>query len=85
MIGTVRVASGGEGEATAIAGEVITIVIERAYAPGAPIQIELSFEGGAITLRAKTVGSRRQPDGRFEVRARMLDLRREDRARLGVS
>jgi hypothetical protein len=40
------------------------------------------LEGDPVRLRAKTIGSKRRADGRFVVRLRVIDLRREDRARL---
>ena len=73
-----RLATGEEGEATAIDGNLLTLLSPRAFAPGAPIcfstlgEAERSFEG-------RTIGSKRLEDGRFEVRMRFVNLRREDR------
>jgi hypothetical protein len=73
-----RLATGEEGEATAIEGNLLTFLSPRAFAPGAPIRFstlgeaERSFEG-------RTIGSKRVEDGRFEVRMRFVNLRREDR------
>lgn len=82
-LGPVRVRSGGEGEALSFAGEVLEIVIERAYAPGAPIELAIERPDGPLALRGKTIGSKKREDGRFVVRLRLVSLRREDRARLG--
>ena len=81
-LGPVRVASGGEGEALGFAGEVLEIVIERAYAPGAPVEMTIDRPDGPLAVRGKTIGSKRGADGRFLVRLRLVSLRREDRARL---
>jgi hypothetical protein len=76
-----RLATGEEGEAIAIDGNLLTLLSPRAFAPGAPIQFstlgeaERSFEG-------RTIGSKRVEDGRFEVRMRFVNLRREDREAL---
>lgn len=81
-LGAVRVAEGGQGEAISFSGEVLQIVIERAYAPGAPVSLELAHATGPIALTGKTIGSKRREDGRFDVRLRLVSLRREDRERL---
>ena len=81
-LGPVKIAGGGEGEALAFAGEVLHVVIDRAFAPGAPLAIELAHASGPLSLSGKTIGSKRREDGRFDVRVRLVSLRREDRARL---
>ena len=75
-------APGGEGEALAFAGEVLTCALPRAFAPGAPIELSVVAEGEAVALRAKSIGSKRRDDGRFEVRMRLVNLRREHREAL---
>lgn len=77
-----RLRAGGEGEAIAWSRDVLHLVLPRAFAPGAPIALTVELEGGALELTGKTLGSKRRDDGRFDVRARLIDLRREDRARL---
>lgn len=83
MIGAVKVAGGGQGEAISFAGEVMHLVLERAFAPGAPLSLELAHPSGSMSLTGKTIGSKRREDGRFDVRLRLVSLRREDRAKLG--
>jgi hypothetical protein len=70
------------GEAQTLEGEVLALVLPRAFAPGAPIAFSAEVEGGAIALHGKTIGSKRREDGRFDVRVRMTNLRRGDRERL---
>ncbi len=72
--------SGAQGEALSFAGEVLVCAVARAFAPGAPLELTVGDE--ALGLRAKTIGSRRLPDGRFEVRMRLVSLRREQREAL---
>ncbi len=63
---------------------VLSLVSPRAYAPGAPFTFTLELREGPLSLRAKTIGSKRREDGRFDVRARLMDLRRVDRERLAA-
>ncbi len=87
-LGRVRIAAGIEGEAVELSGETMKLLLDRAYAPGAPMSFqlevspELAGESRDIALEARTVGSKRLPDGRFEVRVRLVNLRRDDRLRL---
>jgi hypothetical protein len=65
---------------SADAGQVV-LALDRAYAPGAPLTIRASLEGAPVALLAKTIGSRKEGDG-FAVRAKLLSVTREDRARI---
>jgi hypothetical protein len=84
MLGPVKVEQGGEGEALSVAGEVLHIVIDRAYAPGAPISMSVARADGELGLRGKTIGSKRREDGRFDVKLRLVSLSRVDRERLAT-
>jgi hypothetical protein len=75
-----RSSEAGEGEIQAFDGKVYQLSLHRAYAPGAPISVEVSREGGWLPLTMKSIGSKRQTDGSFIVRARPINLRRETRA-----
>lgn len=71
--------SGGErGEAVSLSGELLTIIAPKAFAPGAPV----SFSIESAALQAKSRGSRQRDDGRFDVRVRLVNLTRDDRAHL---
>ncbi len=74
--------AGGEGEASAFEGHVLRAILPRAFAPGAPVVFSVSLAGEARSLRGKSIGSKRREDGAFEVRMRMISLRREERAAL---
>lgn len=78
---TVRVA-GGAGELVALEGEVIAAVFARAFAPGAPVKMEALLGEDSLPVEGKTIGSRRREDGRFDVRLRAINLRRETREAL---
>ena len=72
---------GGEGEAVRLEGQHLTAVFARAFAPGAPIPFTAALET-PITLRGKSLGSKRREDGRFTVRMRLISLRKIERAAL---
>lgn len=82
MSAPVVLSEGGEGEATRLEGEVLHLILARAFAPGAPVAFAATFAGERVALTGKSIGSKRREDGRFDVRLRMTNLRREDRARL---
>ena len=81
-LGAVRVDQGGEGEAISLTGEVLEVVIDRPYAPGAPVRLRLARGDGEMTLEGRTIGSKRRSDARFDVRLRLVSLTREQRANL---
>lgn len=73
---------GGE-DATllAVEGETLSFVGPRALAPGAPVILEVPRSGAPLALEGRSLGSRRTPSGepRFEIRARLVNLRKIDR------
>lgn len=70
------------GEAVRFEGEVLSLILPRAFAPGAPIVFVTELDGESVELGGKTVGSKRREDERFDVRVRMTNLRRTHRERL---
>jgi hypothetical protein len=80
-----RLGRGGDGELVSMNGESVALISSTAYAPGAPIELTAVLgEGDDIPLRGKCLGSKRRPDDRFDVRARLVNLKREDRERLAT-
>lgn len=73
---------GESGEAGRLDGEVLEAVLPRAFAPGAPVRFEVQIGGETIPVQGKTIGSKRRDDGRFDVRLRLINLRREHREAL---
>jgi hypothetical protein len=73
---------GSDGYVASFEGTVLLAVGERAYAPGRPLELVLKLDGGDARVRAKAIGSKRREDGAFDVRVRLVDLRKDDRARL---
>lgn len=74
---------GAEGVAVAIQnGELITLHLPRPFAPGTPFKGVAIAEDVEMAIEGRASGSKRMPDGAFEVRARLVSLRRDDRERL---
>jgi hypothetical protein len=82
MIGVVRMDAGGDGQAVSMAGEIITLQLPRAFAPGAPFRGAVILAEREIALEGRTVGSRKTADGTFEVRVRVVNMVKDDRLRL---
>jgi hypothetical protein len=66
----------------AFAGLILAVIDDRPHAPGAPIRATLTLADGPLAIAGKSIGSKRRDDGSFDVRMRLINLRREDRARL---
>ncbi len=74
---------GAEGTAVALQnGELITMRLSRPFAPGTPFEGVLVVDGVETAIEGRASGSKRTSDGVFEVRARLVNLRKEDRERL---
>lgn len=78
----IELTSGERGDAVRLEGEVLQVVVPKAFAPGAPMTLRVLLEDGVVDLSAKTIGSKRRDEGLFDVRARLVNLRRSDRERL---
>jgi hypothetical protein len=70
------------GSAVGLQGEVLTLVWPTAKAPGEPLALRGVLGGCETELRVKTVGSKRRADGRYDVRVRLVNLRRAQRLAL---
>jgi hypothetical protein len=78
----VAVRDHGDARAVAFAGEVLELICDRAHPPGRPLALTVVLPDAALALNGKTIGSKRRPDGHFDVRLRMSSVRREQRAAL---
>ncbi len=74
-----RLDSGEDAEACSFDGVVLTVLSPRAFAPGAPIRFSATAGGDARSFEGRTIGSKRVDDAHFEVRLRLVNLRRVDR------
>lgn len=77
-----RIEEIGKAELVHFAGEVVLFVSERAFAPGKPLDVHAAFNDGEAPFKLKVIGSRRREDGRFDVRARVINLTKDVRDRL---
>ena len=75
----VRFDSGEEARATAVDGNVLTLLSARAFAPGSPIRFSLALDGEWRRFEGRTIGSKRADNSQFEVRLRLVNLRRAER------
>jgi hypothetical protein len=76
---------GGEGEATMLEGEVLYAIAPRAYAPGSRVTFSAEVADGTIAIEGKAVYSKKREDGRFDLRMRLFNVRREDRERIAAA
>ena len=70
---------GAEGHAVSFEGEFLVVVVSRAFAPGTPFTGGIAIDGTSIQIEGRATGSKRTPEGMFEVRARLINLRKADR------
>ncbi len=71
MSGAVTWSLGGDAVVLTVQGDVLSLRSSRAFPPGAPAAGTLAGEV-AIALTLKVAGSRREDDGRFVVRGRLV-------------
>ncbi len=74
-----RLDSGEDVRGIRFDGNLLTLQSPRAYAPGAPIRLELLLDEEKRLLEGRTIGSKRVEESVFEVRLRFVNLRRGDR------
>lgn len=76
-----RTGAGETYQLVAYDGRELTLVSERALAPGNPISVQVDV-GVGFALELKSLGSVRRPEGGFTVRARPTTLSRHAREAL---
>jgi len=78
-----RIDSMHEGVAVSCDASIIVFHAPKAFPPGQPLALALWPERDPpLALAARSIGSKRMPDARFEVRARLVNLSRDARQRL---
>lgn len=75
----VRLESGEDATLVAFDGTGLTLRGPRAFAPGSPIRFRTAELEPERTFEGRTLGSKRIDDATFEVRLRLINLRRPDR------
>lgn len=76
-----RTSSGEALSLIAFDGRHFRFASPRAFAPGQPLNVVVEV-GSGFSLELKSLGSARQADGKFEVRARATTLSRPAREAL---
>ncbi len=71
MSGAVTWSLGGDARVLTVQGDVLSLRSSRAFPPGAPAAGTLAGEP-PIALTLKVAGSRREDDGRYVVRGRLV-------------
>jgi len=67
-----------KAEPIALANDLLDVVVDEACAPGRPITLEV----GELSLDAKSRGTQKRADGRFDLKVRLVGIRREEREQL---
>jgi hypothetical protein len=76
----VRITGELEGAITSIAGSVVTLSSPKAFPPGQPLEFTLC--DSSLRLEARSIGSKRSANGEFELRVRLINLRKATREAL---
>jgi hypothetical protein len=71
-----------EGSLLAREGMLLTLASPKAYPPGQPLKLSLRLPGGPLALEGRSLGSKKREDSSYELRLRLLNLRRETREAL---
>ena len=77
-----RIGQDVEGFAVAYDGARLSFVAPKAFPPGQPLQFVLMVADGELALQARSIGSKRREDERFDVQARLVSVNRQARERL---
>lgn len=62
--------------------EVLVAVSPKPFPPGKPLELALLLPDAEMPLHCRVIGSKKRDDGRFELRVRLTNLRRETREQL---
>jgi hypothetical protein len=63
-------------------GTRLHFVASQAFPPGKPLSMILHSEDTALSLEARSLGSKNRQDGQFDVQARLINLARNTRTAL---
>jgi hypothetical protein len=74
-----RLESGQDAVGLAFDGNLMKLMSPIAFAPGSPIRFTAAGEHGQRKFEGRALGSKRVQGAEFEVRLRLVNLRREDR------
>ena len=74
-----KFSTGQEGEVLGYDHPVLRFVSPIAFSPGKPMTFRLVSAHGELDMQGKSIGSKRRTDNRFDVRVRVVNLRRTER------
>jgi hypothetical protein len=77
-----RIGNDLNGTAVAYDGARLSFVAPKAFPPGQPLQLSLTLDAGELALQARSLGSKRRDDQRFDVQARLVSVNRTTREAL---
>jgi hypothetical protein len=71
--------SGERGRALGYRNGVLHVACEHSHPPGQPLAVTVQLDGAELRLAGKSAGTKRRPDGGFDVQLRLHSVRREQR------
>ena len=74
-----RLESGQDAIGIAFDGNLLKLTSPAAFAPGSPIRFTATGGDGDRNFEGRVLGSKRLQGEQFEVRLRLVNLRRDDR------
>jgi hypothetical protein len=83
VIVEIELDGGEKAEVCTFEGHILTFLSPRAFASGAPIGFAVVVGDHRRAFEGRCVSARRVEDGRFKVRVRLVNLRRDARRALG--
>lgn len=78
----VTLADGAPAAVVEYSAGQLSLICAAAYPPGKPISLRGPCDGSELELHGKSAGSKLRSDARFDVKLRLVSLRRTDRQRL---
>lgn len=79
MTVTFKLSTGEQGQVNGFDGTVLSLVSSRPFAPGQPVTLQLCAGKQVLEIQGKSIGSKRQSDGAFKARIKLINLRRNQR------
>jgi hypothetical protein len=82
MMGLVVRIAGESAAIEQLEGLQLTLRSPKPFPPGQPLSLLLSPDGASVRLDARSIGSKRRDEIWFEVRVRLINLRKDAREAL---
>ena len=78
----VQIAGEWSGALEQLEGLQLRLASPKAFPPGQPLSLRVSTGNATVHLEARTIGSKRRDDTSFELRVRLINLRKDVREAL---